>query len=373
MNSIIGNFRRHLPSSLWNLIRPGAQKIRSQVQQYHFVRQWQHLKGRRKIVYALVPHPALSNIGDHAQVVAIQKWIHQHFPSFPVLEVDKLDVLTCIEILKKFVTPQDLILIHSGGNLGDRGITSEKGRRLLIESFPDNLIISLPQTIHFSQTTHGQSELASSTQVYNAHSHLTVLARDSISGEFARQYFPQSHVDVYPDFVLSLPGEQGELPVKRIVQKVLLCLRNDSESNLSIDDHRRIVNSLPYETTLFDTTFRQPIQRGERERKLQETLELFRSHDAVVTDRFHGLIFAVLMGLPTVVLKTVDHKLTSGLDWFEEITFVTYAESLDEIEQKIQESLSASSCYMPDWNHLYFDPLAAYTLKTWQTFLGNPS
>lgn len=93
------------------------------------------LGSRPKIVYALTPPATLTNVGDQAQAVAIHRWLAKHYANWPVLEVDKDEVLQCRDVLKRIVNPDNLMFLHSGGNLGDRGIWSETGRRQLIADF----------------------------------------------------------------------------------------------------------------------------------------------------------------------------------------------------------------------------------------------
>lgn len=320
-----------------------------------FHRSHEHLKDRRKIIYALSPPPRLRNIGDHAQAVAIRKWFGKHFPDLPVMELDKDESSRFIEPLKRLAAPDDLLFLHSGGNLGDRGMWSETARRLLIRSFPQNRIFSLPQTIYFSNTETGLRERERSARIYGDHPRLTVMGRDPESGRLAEAIFPKATTFCMPDFVLSMPP----LPPRprRSKPRILLCLRVDNESVLSIQDRLGLQRSLPFESTLYDTTLSRPIPVAERERILKETLDLFQDHDAVVTDRYHGVIFAVLCGQPTVVLRTVDHKLTSAMEWFRDLPFVRMASGIEEVEPRLKECLAVTAYDAPNWNELYFDRL----------------
>ncbi len=60
------------------------------LENHKFINSYKHLVGQRKIIYALTPPSQLSNVGDHAQVVAIRIWLQKHFPNLPVIEVDKV-------------------------------------------------------------------------------------------------------------------------------------------------------------------------------------------------------------------------------------------------------------------------------------------
>jgi pyruvyl transferase EpsI len=90
---------------------------------------------------------------------------------------------------------------------------------------------------------------------------------------------------------------------------------------------------------------------------LNETLELFASSDLVVTDRYHGLIFSVLCRKPTVVLPTVDHKLTSALSWFSDVHFVRFVSAVDEAPEQINSFRNIQDRELPKWGDRYFDAL----------------
>ena len=313
------------------------------------------LRRVRKIIYVVTPPPYLPNIGDHAQVIAIRRWMEKHFDGFPVIELDMDECKWYLPAIRWLIRPDDLIFFHSGGNLGDRGIWCENRRRLYIRSFPDHKIISLPQTIYFSDTPRGRKERENTRRIYAAHPDLTIIARDAQSGRIANELFPRATTFSIPDFVLSLP------PRRRLREdttgKVLLCLRRDIEAALTPEERERIPGIIPYRTDFFDTTFSHPIKARDRETLLTQTLDYFSSFDGIITDRYHGVIFAVICRRPCLVLPTVDHKLTSAIEWFREVPFISIARNLDEIPGKLKNCLSVKDRSVPDWNQLYFDGL----------------
>jgi pyruvyl transferase EpsI len=309
----------------------------------------------------------LSNIGDHAQVIAIRQWLSKHFPEIPILEINKEEVLSAKSVLRKNIKIDDIIFLHSGGNLGDRGVLSEVGRRWMIDTFTANRIISLPQTVFFSDTERGIEEKELSSRIYNHHPNLTIIGRDPISAEIAGGLFENATILCIPDFVLSLDVPQSRDPEGPI----LLCFRRDIESVISEDDLLEITRSLDRPVNHFDTTFNYPIHQGDQARLLNETLEYFSMHSAVVTDRFHGLIFSVILGLPVVALRTVDHKIVSGMSWFEGLPFVKIAGSIREVPQKIDECREIEDFEQPDWSALYFNRLPVMLGLVESTYAGD--
>ncbi|WP_114952861.1 polysaccharide pyruvyl transferase family protein [Sphingosinicella terrae] len=318
---------------------------------------WQEAAERRA-VYALTPTADLRNIGDHAQAVAIRAWLEKHYPDSPIVELDKDMAIACHEEIRARVRPSDRVFLHSGGNLGDRGRWSEGGRRLMIAGLRHVPVVSLPQTIHFSDTPSGRAELNTSQHVYGRHPDLTVLGRDAVSGALAAKLFPRARTGTYPDFVLSLSASAFDLePNPAHAGKLLACLRLDNESVFDPEGRQRLFDRLGRSATLFDTTLPDPIPPELRRATLRETLNLFAGHDLVVTDRYHGLIFAVICRKPAVVLRTVDHKLTSAIEWFSGIPNVIFCESAERIREAVEEAKAVPDFDYPDFNGDYFDRL----------------
>lgn len=320
-----------------------------------FFAEYKHLADTKKILYALTPPPKLKNIGDHAQAVAIHLWIENSFPSVEVIELDKEQSRYYLPALKRLLTPQDIVFLHSGGNLGDRGIWSERIRRLLIKNLPNNKIVSLPQTIFFSDTKNGNIQKEITRNIYQSHPDLVVIGRDPYSGELAQDLFPQAQTFCMPDFVLSLPPRSTD--TKNSAPKILLCLRLDNESALSDEQRQTMASLLPYDCTYYDTTLDSPISLDQREEILDQTLKLFLEHDVVITDRYHGLIFTVLCQKPCIVLRTVDHKLTSAIYWFKDMSSIIFAETLSELPDRVSDCLENGDRSAPNWNALYFDEI----------------
>lgn len=340
-----------------NTIMPGFLAIiRKKRKEHAFYISYKNIKNVLKIIYTLTPPKSLSNIGDHAQVVAINKWLKTNYPDTPIIEVDKDQCISMIHVLKKIVNQYDLIFIHSGGNLGDRGIWSEKGRRNIIVNFPNNKIVSLPQTIFFSDTEKGRKEQRISEQIYNSHKNLTIIGRDQESYNLAKRLFPSCRTFPLPDFVLYLKGEEILERRNSRPNGTLLCLRNDNESILTINDRKLIQDQIKQPFEYFDTTIDKPIRRYEREDILKRTIEYFDKFEIIITDRYHGLIFAALLRKPTIIIPTIDHKLTSAYDWFKNIRYIIFVNNVDfyQINNKIKDLLKMPRSTQIDWRSMYF-------------------
>src|SRR4051794_9468676 len=72
------------------------------------------------------------------------------------------------------IDKDDVFLLHGGGNFGDTWFNFQSFRESILERYPQNRIIFLPQTVHFRS----KERLFASVRRMNAHSNLHVFARD---------------------------------------------------------------------------------------------------------------------------------------------------------------------------------------------------
>ncbi|WP_013335067.1 polysaccharide pyruvyl transferase family protein [Gloeothece verrucosa] len=310
---------------------------------------------KRKIVYALLPPPWIRNAGDQAQVIAIQNWLRKHFPSLLILELDQDQVTKILPSLRYLISKDDIIILHSGGNLGDRYMSTESVRRRLIQTFKENVIISLPQTIYFTNTEHGKSQTVKTSEIYKAHHKLTILCRDLYSAHLSESLLPQTPTFCIPDFVLTLPPRKRQ----NHKAKIVFCLRNDNdiESAFSLQEKEALIAKFSHNSILMDIRRSDPVLPHERQTFVEETLAKIEQAEVVVTDRFHGLIFAIVCQRPCVALPSIGHKMSFGILWFKELAFVKWAEKMEDVPTLIEECKKCTDYQVPNWNHRYFDQL----------------
>lgn len=348
----------HSVKSTFAVIVQLIHQIIGRIFSHFYYRKLRRYKGKKKIIWALTPPPGLRNLGDHAQAVAIRGIFRDFFGDYAVVELDKNEVYLSLWAIKKILGREDIIFLQSGGNLNSRSPWSENGRRLIIRHFKSNRIISLPQTIYFEETGPGREELSISRRIYNQHPNLTIVARDSTSLRLAREYFPSSQTTACPDVVLYLPKP----PKERERRGILLCIRNDRESQIGpggLSRIREIMEEIGKEYEIFDTVVDHDVEISEQEQETYRALRLFMRHEAVVTDRLHGLIFSVVTQTPCIVLNTADHKIKKGIEWFEGLDFIYHADAPDSIKKLIREACEKKKTPVgyPDWKSKYFNGL----------------
>ncbi len=283
-------------------------------------------------------HP---NLGDLAQTMCTLDWLHENYPDASVVELPSRDFYfgkgEVMSVLKGNVRPSDLIIFQSGYTM--TGVHEhELMREAVIDAFPDNRIVILPQTI-FYQTKEWE---AWAIITYKDRRNLLLLARDRISFETAKKLFGTTQMDLFPDIVTTLIGTRqydGER------NGVLFCVRDDWERLYSEKEMAALMQSVGQYSHVdqTDTTVRVPdAEDREAVRTLiDETIEKYSKYQLIVTDRYHGTIFSLIAGTPVVILKTTDHKVVTGAEWFAPCMadYVVVAETLADAENLIPRML----------------------------------
>jgi pyruvyl transferase EpsI len=311
-------------------------------------------KNKKKIILTLTPRH--KNMGDHAIAIASKKFIEENFKDYEFLELDMHDIYKYGRALKSYLTPEDIVMILGGGNMGDMYLNDENQRRFIIKKFKNNRIVSLPQTIDFSNTENGKKELEKTKKIYNSHKNLLLVAREEKSFEIMKSFFGESRVIKSPDMVLYLDEKKTG---KR--DGVLLCLRKDKEGVLPEKFEKSITASLikKYKVVkTMDTVLEENQDKSTREIKLKKIITEIGRSKLVITDRLHGMIFCVITGTPCIVLETFNHKVTGVYKWLEKLDYikmVNHEKLLDSLLDICDETINSNKeklSFSDDFNKL---------------------
>jgi exopolysaccharide biosynthesis predicted pyruvyltransferase EpsI len=280
------------------------------------------LSGARRV--ALVDFPNHANVGDSAI------WLGElaYLRSFDSVALGyTCDVRSYSRAALARYLGDGVILLSGGGNLGDLWEPYQQLRERVIADFPGNRIIQLPQSIHFQR----RENLERARRVFDAHPDLTLLIRDRQSLALAASEF-RTPARLCPDMAFAL----GPLarPCQPTADLVWLS-RTDKESlrygPVSAEHMAARVDWISEPTDLFTNLrnrfehrlLRHPsVLRGlaplrsrlwERaaRRRLHRGCVLLASGRTVLTDRLHGHILSVLLGIPHYLLDNTTGKVRS--------------------------------------------------------------
>lgn len=308
---------------------------------------------------------AHSNLGDMAQHYCITKWIKENYPNHELIMFESNTVVDKHSgFLKKFKAAyrkEDIIVFQSGYTTQDLGGNHEYMHRLIVDNMPYANILMMPQTIYFqkAENKHICSESLDKAQ------HMLFLARDFVSEEMAKEMFPHQPVKAFPDIVTTLIGS---LHFNNERDGVCMCCRNDGEKYYSDEELSSLMQRLQSlgKVTRTDTTIKNSYLeiRQNMQSFIEGEIEKFSHYKVVITDRYHGTIFAIAAGTPVVILKTTDHKVTTGADWFKGVydDYVVVSDDIDDAYQKAVYYMShaKSGDMMPYFKQNYYDKLKEY-------------
>lgn len=306
-----------------------------------------------------------SNLGDMAQHYCILNWIKTNYPTYQLVKFESDTVVDdrfgFIEKLKKVYRPSDIILFQSGYCTQDLGGNHEYMHRLIIDNMPEAKILMMPQTIYFQH----EENRSRTSESYNRAKHMLFLARDFVSFKDAQSMFPAIQVKAFPDIVTTLIGTMS-FNKKR--NGVCICCRNDGEKLYTDQQIEGLANKVraTASVVITDTTIKESYKKIRHNLKyyIEREISNYAQFEVMITDRYHGTIFSLAAGTPVIILKTTDHKVTTGADWFKGVydDYVYVAESLDDAFD-IYQRISKKPC-----NHKlpsyfldnYYNKLKAY-------------
>ncbi|NLK92420.1 MAG: hypothetical protein GX273_04695 [Bacteroidales bacterium] len=306
--------------------------------------------------------PVHKNLGDLAQGVCIRRWLKKNYPNKQVVEIETNALVntrhSLLNKLKKVYKQGDIIVYQSGYTTTDIGGFADEMHRAVMDILPNAKMLMLPQTIFFVK----QENQIRTSKCYNSMKKMLFLARDRVSYNLALEMFPDIPVMQFPDIVTTMIGKYT-FNYER--NGILFCCRNDSEkyySNSEIDDFIKKCSTLS-KTDKTDTTKSGKTKEivNNAEAYINKEIDLYAHYKLIITDRYHGTILSLVAGTPVIIIKTTDHKVTTGAEWFKGVydDYVYLAESLEHSYEIAKTVLNKKFDYAlpPYFESNYYDKL----------------
>lgn len=312
------------------------------------------VKRNEKPLIFLLATPNHGNIGDQAIAIAEMEFLHNELSDFNVIEISFNEYLFSKSVISNWIKDDDTICYHGGGNMGIQYFECEEVFRDIIKRFPNNKIVSFPQTIYYGNSDKGINEFEESKKIYNAHSHLTLTARETVSYEIMKNAYTNCDIILTPDIVLYHTEKKGS-----VRNGALTCLRSDVEKTLKDADQKYIFGKLEKEFPFIkksDTIVsKEYIATQERENVFENKLQEFRDAEVVVSDRLHGMVFAYLTQTPCVIFSNYNYKVAGVYEWIKENDFIKFVKNIDEFDNALSFVLNSSQ--YKEFDHTLFEPL----------------
>lgn len=305
--------------------------------------------------------PEHGNLGDHAIAKAEMAFFRDYMPEIPIVEISYGHYLYDSLGIKKYITKNDVLVINGGGYLGTLWFHDEEMVRDIIERFPDNKIIILPQTIFFEDGDEAKKQLAITKAIYSNHRRLLFCAREQDSYNFVTRNKLLARTDncyLIPDMVTYVCESKGNV----VRNGILLCIRKDKECILSdeqkseIEAYAKMSGENVYYT---DTVLKKPVSIDERYGALESKFDEFRRAKLVITDRLHGMLFAAVTGTPCIAMNNKSGKVKGCYRTIQHLKYIEVIDNPDEILDHMASLLRLDSCGY-DNNRLlqYYEKLA---------------
>ncbi|REC79914.1 exopolysaccharide biosynthesis protein [Chryseobacterium elymi] len=245
-----------------------------------------------------------------------------------------------------------IILLHGGGNFGDIYESSQSFKRYIIENFPNNRIIVLPQTVHYNNEANLKRDFA----IFNRHNDLYVFVRDFVSYDILKVNFNEEKLKLTPDMAFFLnfdsdiksnPAETKSLYLNRTDAEASKDSFQDSiEGEYHIQDWptynstssrmntltnyvealdgklSKVIKHVPVLSLMIDNAYGLKKKNG-MDLHINRGKEFINEYNKVYTTRLHGLILSILLDREVVILDNVYGKSKNFYDaWLKDFNNV---------------------------------------------------
>ncbi|MDF5710777.1 MAG: polysaccharide pyruvyl transferase family protein [Nostoc sp. S4] len=330
---------------------------------------------------ALLDYPEERNIGDHLI------WLGEVFYLTDICKT-KIKYASGIsdfstEEMEKQVGNAPIFLT-GGGNLGDLWSLGgwwtdhQNFREYIISRYQDRAIIIMPQSIYFTNA----DNLERAAKIFNSHPNLTLFVREQNSYEIALKYFDNCQVLKTTDMAFHLANTVylKTYDIER-ESSILYHCRHDAELNKDISSAPiftlpNVVTddwiSLQFEYWEFCESTLNNLQFTPNNiqirsidlmqwilQQLQQTFDLysfklnslhnpkrhrtslgmmhcgiyqFKQQKMIITNRLHGHIMCIILGIPHIFLANFYHKNESFYEsWTHQVPFCRFVKNSSEI------------------------------------------
>lgn len=243
--------------------------------------------------------------------------------------------------------PSDItIVLQGGGNFGDIWLPHQKFRLDVIQKYPENKIVILPQTIYYQHKENMEHDAA----IMAEHPNLTICSRDNATLRLVKEHFSNKTI-LLPDMAFCIPVKYLERFRKDTINgKNLFLKRKDKEfsrycyynyikgnveehdwpsyetTTLIVKNYRRIMSRKLFLDNihcgrLIDLYARKILRRH----FVRVGVEFISEYEYIYTTRLHVAILSTLLGKPFTFFDNSYGKNSSFYDtWLSDIQEIEF-------------------------------------------------
>lgn len=283
--------------------------------------------------YVLWDLPYYTNIGD----TLIWAGTESFLSNFPVQCLSRCSYQT---FRYKKLPKDTIILLQGGGNFGDLWRMHQDFRLKIIELYPNNKIIILPQSIYYQD----KNVLVKDAELMGEHSNLTICVRDKKSLEILTSYFYKNNLLLVPDMAFYIDQKFLLQNSVNCIDRILYLKRTDIElfkrdDNAYItEDKSKVevrdwptIEAIPFQFRIFDVLIRLHLNKISnylfihylRRYLLKKGVKFLSQYKKVYTTRLHVAILSILLNKTCVFFDNSYGK--------NKALYETWLEDLDNL------------------------------------------
>lgn len=297
------------------------------------------------------------NVGDHAQTVAVKRFLKKYFSDYHVIRLDRNEVKKqkeqIVQLANSF-NKNDIVFLHSSGDFGSQHYDPNGcwhlTRREIASRFSKSKVFNLPTTVMYSQDESAQKLLLEDKKIFSS-PNFSLFCREHVSHGYVKDVFT-SHTQFLPDFVFYLQ-RSAKPHAKR--NGAIVILRSDSEASFDEQARNELVKSLKTYFTKVDVSdilnadF--PVVKSVEEKYVEHIQDVYEQYELVITDRMHGMILAVTTNTPCLALDSgIPHKINAYKAFLDgAVTFYSDRDFNAQLFKKVIDERTPS----PDLSHYY--------------------
>lgn len=297
-------------------------------------------KQSRKRIY-LFYTPTYANMGDHAIRFGELMFFEKYFNKCGVVEINNYYWCGYTEkFIKKTVKADDLIAVTGGGYMGDLWMDGENDFKHIVESFPENKIVAMPNTAYYSDTESGRRLLVEDKDFYAKHKNVMFYLRDKASYDLMCGMVGKERCSYKPDMALMLKPDHN---IQR--KDILFCTRKDHEkvqSPEAFESLKQMLENAGYNVKYTDTckavgrSFK--YSQKVRNKYMDATMKEFAGARLIITDRLHGMILSAINKTPCIATDNISKKISGVYDWIRYLDYIKVM-NFEDIDIKTAEEL----------------------------------
>lgn len=271
--------------------------------------------------YILIDLPYHQNVGD------ILIW-QSELDLLKKIPFSMLYSYSIETFLRPVIEENVIILIHGGGNFGDIWKKHQDFRLKILEYYPNNPIVQLPQSVYFGDSNYLSQNI---TAFSKHHGKIDICLRDKKSYDFVNKHFKGINTHLIPDMALTLDinryrkkcDSSGTLYIKRNDIEYIPKKENIFPKDITICDwpyhhYNKIISKLinfdiRYHTTIGRKTADLTYKNLYKDLIIRNGINLIERYDTIYTSRLHGGILAFLLGKKVIFLKNEYYGKIEGV------------------------------------------------------------